>query len=167
MFQLRTRLFCMDAVIITLVSHARLLERFLCLRRWLVVTSLPPLRLPAHHSLFLPQMTLYLLASFRTVISVLCRPLLTKRVTTWSQIRHLPPQVLLTSVIIPLPAHRELTEPLFTWGSLDGPTCLSLINEVYDVVVHWRFNLFRLPSGKMGERFVQSCLVYSKGMLLH
>ena len=84
----------LDAVIIALVSHARLLERFLCLRRWLVVASLPPLRLPAHHSLFLPQMTLYLLASFRTVISVLCCPLLTKRVTTWSQICHLPPQVL-------------------------------------------------------------------------
>ena len=31
--------------------------------------------------------------------------------------------------IIPLPAHCELTETLFTWGSLDGPISLSLINK--------------------------------------
>ena len=112
------------AVIIILASRTCPLVRFLCMRRWIVVVSLPPLlSLPLPHSLVPLLTTLYPLASVMTVISVLCRPLLTKPLTTWSQIHHLPSQV-----------------PLFTWGSLDGPTCLSFINEVYDVVVQWRLN---------------------------
>ena len=34
-----------------------------------------------------------------------------------------------TDNIIPLPAHCELIESLFTWGSVDGRTCLSLISK--------------------------------------
>ena len=57
--------------------------------------------------------------------------------------------------ICDLPHFEELTDPNFVWGSLDGPTCVSVISDSYDVVVHWRPNLFRLPAGRVGEHFIK------------
>ena len=57
--------------------------------------------------------------------------------------------------ICDLPHFEELAEPQFVWGSLDGLNCVSIISKSYDVVVHWRPNLFRLPAGRTGEHFVK------------
>ena len=54
-----------------------------------------------------------------------------------------------------LPQFGELSESVFNWGSLDGPTCISHVHECYSEAVHWKPNLFRLPSGKVGEKFVK------------
>ena len=57
--------------------------------------------------------------------------------------------------ICDLPHFEELADPNFVWGSLDGPTCVSVISDSYDVIVHWRPNLFRLPAGRVGEHFIK------------
>ena len=45
--------------------------------------------------------------------------------------------------------------PSFTLGSLDGESCVPAINECYSIAVHWKPNLFRVPSGNVGEAFIQ------------
>lgn len=54
-----------------------------------------------------------------------------------------------------LPSFVPSADPLFSWGSLDGVQCVSAISECYFTAVHWRPNLFRVPSGKVGEAFIQ------------
>ena len=53
-----------------------------------------------------------------------------------------------------LPPFEDMADLHFVWGSLDGPTCVSAISECYNVVVHWRPNLFRLPAGRVGEQVI-------------
>ena len=49
-----------------------------------------------------------------------------------------------------------MADPVFVWGSLDGPTCITCICTCYDEAVHWKPNLFRLPTGRVGrEKFVK------------
>ena len=48
-----------------------------------------------------------------------------------------------------------MAAPVFVWGSVDGPSCISSINACYEEAVHWRPNL---PSGRVGERVELSCL---------
>ena len=43
----------------------------------------------------------------------------------------------------------------FTWGNFSGSEMLAIINNVYDEIVHWRHNLFLVPSGSAGNSFVQ------------
>lgn len=59
------------------------------------------------------------------------------------------------SSIVDLPRAVPLVEPSFVWGSLDGYSCVSLINECYASAVHWKPNLFYIPFGKIGEAFVK------------
>ena len=47
-----------------------------------------------------------------------------------------------------------MADPVFVWGSFDGPTCASNITACYEEAVHWKPNLFRLLSGRVGETFV-------------
>ena len=53
-----------------------------------------------------------------------------------------------------LPHYKESNPPNFMWGDIDGDTFTSLISEAYNKVVHWRRNIFRVPSGKAGKSFV-------------
>ena len=71
-----------------------------------------------------------------------------------------PPPITISSSeshcdIVDLPNFQKMANPVFTWGPLDGPTCVSIINKTYDEAVCWKPNLFRLPSGRVGESFVQ------------
>ena len=43
----------------------------------------------------------------------------------------------------------------FTWGNFSGSEMLAIINKVYDEIVHWRHNLFLVPTGSAGNSFVQ------------
>lgn len=48
-----------------------------------------------------------------------------------------------------------MVESLFIWGTLDGQSCATAVADCYSVAVHWKINLFRVPSGKAGESFVK------------
>ena len=49
----------------------------------------------------------------------------------------------------------QLPEPDFQWGEKDGNTFCNLISTAYSEVVHWRRNVFMLPSGKAGKSFIR------------
>ncbi len=51
----------------------------------------------------------------------------------------------------PLPT---LEEPNFTWGDLPGADLCNKMREINNEVVHWRRNLFQIPSGSAGNAFV-------------
>ena len=42
----------------------------------------------------------------------------------------------------------------FRWGSLDGKVFSDLTAAAYDEVIHWKRNLFLVPSGSFGKNFV-------------
>ena len=42
----------------------------------------------------------------------------------------------------------------FVWGEVDGAIFSRLVSEAYEEVVHWRHNIFLVPSGKSGNNFV-------------
>ena len=61
-------------------------------------------------------------------------------------------------------------EPNFTWGDFEGPVFCSKVKEVYNEVIHWRRNLFQIPSGSAGKSFVAELahlyLAYADGSCL-
>ena len=42
----------------------------------------------------------------------------------------------------------------FDWGNLSGEDFTHVIDATYAEIVHWRRNLFKIPSGKEGRAFV-------------
>ena len=48
-----------------------------------------------------------------------------------------------------------MSEPDFLWGEVDGKQFACALNRVYEEVVQWRRNLFKVPSGKAGKAFVR------------
>ena len=60
-----------------------------------------------------------------------------------------------TDPVVPLPEYTVMPDPLFVWGDLDGPTFSLQIRSCYAEVVHWKRNLFKIPSGKTGAAFVR------------
>ena len=55
----------------------------------------------------------------------------------------------------PLPSFTEIPTPNFRWGEKDGEYLTQKIDQCYKEVVHWRRNLVKVPSGKVGTSFVQ------------
>ena len=55
----------------------------------------------------------------------------------------------------PLPVYDGLPEPSFVWGKLDGSSATDIIQSCYEEVVHWRRNIFKVPTGKAGNQFVR------------
>ena len=53
-----------------------------------------------------------------------------------------------------LPAPSTIVEPNFIWGSTDSTSIINSLNVVYESVVHWKPNLFRIPYGNVGKLFV-------------
>ncbi len=56
-----------------------------------------------------------------------------------------------------LPDPLPVSDPSFSWGSSDSSTFTAQIHEAYDEVVHfvhWKMNLFLVPFGSNGKRFV-------------
>lgn len=52
------------------------------------------------------------------------------------------------------PCYNPVSPPNFTWGSLSGTEFQLQVNHAYSEVVHWKQNLFRVPSGTAGNKFV-------------
>jgi hypothetical protein len=53
-----------------------------------------------------------------------------------------------------LPLFEPAQNPNFRWGDKDGETFAHSIDLCYKEIVHWRRNLFKVPSGKAGKSFV-------------
>ena len=54
-----------------------------------------------------------------------------------------------------LPSYCDLSAPSFMWGDVEGIDFVQQISSAYDVIVHWRRNLFLVPFGIVGKAFVQ------------
>ena len=44
-----------------------------------------------------------------------------------------------------LPPFSSSSEPNFVWGDMDGETFSCALNGIYDEMVHWNRNLFKVP----------------------
>ena len=53
-----------------------------------------------------------------------------------------------------LPNYEPLILPNFSWGVVDSTSFSNSLEVAYTEIVHWRRNLFSVPSGKVGEAFV-------------
>ena len=54
-----------------------------------------------------------------------------------------------------LPCYTPVHDLIFRWGELSGEKGGHEISKAYKEVVHWRRNLFKIPSGGQGKTFVQ------------
>ena len=54
-----------------------------------------------------------------------------------------------------LPSYTPSPNHCFRWGDKDGETFADSINLSYMEIVHWRRNLFKVPSGKAGKALVR------------
>ena len=54
-----------------------------------------------------------------------------------------------------LPAFTAATPTNFRWGSKEGHQFAEHIHKAYEEVIHWRRNVFLLPSGNVGKEFVR------------
>ena len=54
-----------------------------------------------------------------------------------------------------LPQFTVLEAPSFFWGNHTGRECCLALSECYDEAIHWRHNLFKVPSGRAGNLFVR------------
>ena len=55
---------------------------------------------------------------------------------------------------VSLPPFSTIQAPNFQWGNMDGETFAHSISCCYPEIVHWKKNLFKIPSGKLGIRLV-------------
>ena len=54
-----------------------------------------------------------------------------------------------------LPTYPSISPPSFLWNDVSGSDFSTMINSAYNEAIHWRRNLFSVPVGKAGCRFVQ------------
>ena len=54
-----------------------------------------------------------------------------------------------------LPSFPPIHSNSFCWGERDGDSVAHSIQHCYDEVVHWKRNIFKIPSGKAGKAFVR------------
>ena len=57
----------------------------------------------------------------------------------------------LSECTVELPAFVQVFATGFLWGTLDGVTLAKAVDESYAEAVHWRRNIFMVPSGKTGK----------------
>ena len=53
-----------------------------------------------------------------------------------------------------LPVATAMAIPTFTWGTLDASTFITTMSKVYEEVVHWKRNIFMIPSGNSSTLFI-------------
>ena len=53
-----------------------------------------------------------------------------------------------------LPSFSVAQEPNFMWAGVDGVSFTDAVDSTYTEVIHWRRNVFKVPSGKAGKAFV-------------
>ena len=70
-------------------------------------------------------------------------------------------QLCLKQDVEDLPSFTLVPEVEFRWGEIeDGRNFACALNRVYDEIVKWKINLFKVPSGNTGKTFVRelSCM---------
>ena len=55
----------------------------------------------------------------------------------------------------PLPSPSPMAAPTFVWGTCDAETFTHSLSAAYAETVHWKRNLFLVPLGNSGKKFVQ------------
>ena len=63
------------------------------------------------------------------------------------------------STIADLPQFTPLSTPNFRWADMDGEAFSHSVDRGYEEIVHWRRNLFKVPSGKAGKAFVREMVL--------
>ena len=58
------------------------------------------------------------------------------------------------TAILSVPRGVPLTQISFVWGNLDAESFSQSVNAAYSEVVHWKRNLFAVPFGRVGKKFV-------------
>ena len=58
-------------------------------------------------------------------------------------------------VVPNLPNYPESTKPRFSNHDIPGETFANLINDLYDEIVTWKKNLFKLPTGNAAKAFIK------------
>ena len=64
-------------------------------------------------------------------------------------------QWLVDNHVYSLPSFLQVNEPNFMWESRDGSSFAHAVMCCYAEVIHWKRNLFKVPSGKAGSSFVK------------
>lgn len=59
-----------------------------------------------------------------------------------------------TAILRILPSFKPTASMNLSWGDLSGEEFTNMIDDAYAQVVHWRPNLFKVPSGACGKQFV-------------
>ena len=49
-----------------------------------------------------------------------------------------------------------------TWGSISYESVCDTINGVYDEIVHFRRNIFNVPTGRAGKAFIEELTFWIK-----
>ena len=57
-----------------------------------------------------------------------------------------------------LPPFNSAAEPNFHWGHLDGKDFAHSVHCAYNKIVHWKRNVFMVPSGKAGKDFIKELM---------
>lgn len=65
------------------------------------------------------------------------------------------PHLLIAYDVEDLPSYTSSQNTSFTWHEIDGIDFIHMIDSTYSEVIHWRRNLFKVPSGKSGKAFVR------------
>lgn len=57
----------------------------------------------------------------------------------------------------------EVQESNFMWARVDDVSITGAVNSAYTEVIHWCWNVFKVPSGKTGKPFAaeMSCLLHA------
>ena len=59
-----------------------------------------------------------------------------------------------TTSVYDRPPFSKRSECVFLWEDIDGETFSHTIQCYYDELVHWKKNLFKIPSGRSGKEFI-------------
>ena len=81
-------------------------------------------------------------------------PLVDNQAFNTESTEHIEPRRLGDEYVDPCPLP-TCSLPDFQWGSLDGKSISTAINEAYNDVIHWKCNIFLLPSSAAGKSFIQ------------
>ena len=54
-----------------------------------------------------------------------------------------------------LPLFVPMQSPTFRWGEIEGGAFARATQNCYEEIVHWKRNLFKVPSGRAGKSFVR------------
>ena len=56
--------------------------------------------------------------------------------------------------VVALPSFKPMSCLQCTWGDVSGEVFSNAINDAYREIVHWKPNLFKVPSGASGKHFI-------------